>query len=110
MATRGGARALGLDQKIGTLAVNKRADLVLLNGNHPALVPIHDPYQQLVYSATGAEVSDVWVNGRHVLVSGRVATVEEEFLVPQAHAHAADIIRRSPALQAYSMILGPVAR
>jgi 5-methylthioadenosine/S-adenosylhomocysteine deaminase len=107
MATLGGARALGLDHEIGTLEVSKRADLVLLNGNHPALTPIHDPYQQLVYSATGAEVTDVWVNGRHVLVGGRVATVTEEVIVSQAHDQASDIIRRSPALQAHSMILGP---
>jgi 5-methylthioadenosine/S-adenosylhomocysteine deaminase len=105
MATLGGAQALGLADEIGSLEPGKRADMVLLDGNHPALTPIHDPYQQLVYSATGAEVTDVWVNGRRVLAGGRVTTADEGIVVAQAREHAADIIRRAPALQACSSIL-----
>jgi 5-methylthioadenosine/S-adenosylhomocysteine deaminase len=105
MATLGGAQALGLADEIGSLEPGKRADMVLLDGNHPALTPIHDPYQQLVYSATGAEVTDVWVNGRRVLAGGRVMTADEGVIVAQAREHAADIIRRAPALQTRSSIL-----
>jgi 5-methylthioadenosine/S-adenosylhomocysteine deaminase len=105
MATLGGAQALGLAEEIGSLEPGKRADMVLLDGNHPALAPIHDPYQQLVYSATGAEVTDVWVNGRRVLAAGRVTTADEGAVVAQAREQAADIIRRAPALQDRSGIL-----
>ena len=105
MATLGGAQALGLADEIGSLEPGKRADMVLLDGNHPALTPIHDPYQQLVYSATGAEVTDVWVNGRRVLAGGRVTTADEGASVAQAREQAADIVRRAPALQSYSNIL-----
>jgi cytosine/adenosine deaminase-related metal-dependent hydrolase len=63
LATRGGARALGLDDEIGTLEPGKRADLcvVALGGLHSA--PAYDPYSALVYAASAADVVCTYISG-----------------------------------------------
>ena len=76
MATLGGARALGVDSKVGSLEVGKRADVVLLDPT-VELAAIHDPYQQVVYCAGPRSVSNVWVDGRRLLVDGRLTTIDE---------------------------------
>ncbi len=76
MATIEGARALGLDERIGSLEVGKDADLVRLGGDRPGLAVVHDPYAQLVYCAGPADVADVWVAGRRLLEDGRHTTLD----------------------------------
>ena len=73
MATIEGARALGIEESTGSLEPGKRADVVLLDGNTPELATIHDPWQQVVYCATAACVSDVWVDGSRRVEDGEVA-------------------------------------
>lgn len=63
MATLGGARVLGLDQRIGSLAVGKQADIIAINLRQPHLVPLYDPYSTLVYNARGSDVIHVMVGG-----------------------------------------------
>ncbi len=64
-ATIGGARALGLDDKIGTITAGKQADLVLIkNDDSPALYPLLHPYGSLVFQAGRGDVHTVLVNGR----------------------------------------------
>ena len=67
MATLNGARALGLDQEIGSLELGKAADLVALDLNALNTLPLYSPLSQLVYSARSTQVSHVWVNGRLLL-------------------------------------------
>ena len=62
-ATLGGALALGLGQRIGTLEPGKAADVVAVDLGDVALQPCYDPVSQLVYSAGREHVSDVWVAG-----------------------------------------------
>ena len=63
-ATRGGSRALGLDDKIGSLEVGKRADVVLLkNDESPAMFPIVNPYGHVAMQAQRADVHTVVVDG-----------------------------------------------
>lgn len=76
MATLGGARALGIDSRVGSLEPRKRADVVLLDPT-VELAAIHDPYQQVVYCAGPQSVSNVWVDGRRLLADGRLTTVDE---------------------------------
>lgn len=64
MATLGGARALGLEERIGSITPGKRADLVAVNLSGPALSPCYDPASHLVYSAGRSDVSHVWVDGQ----------------------------------------------
>jgi len=73
MATIWGARVLGLDREIGTLEVGKKADIITVDLRKPHLVPPYNPISTLVYSASGADVKDVIVNGR-VLMKDRAFT------------------------------------
>jgi 5-methylthioadenosine/S-adenosylhomocysteine deaminase len=66
-ATRGGARALGLDSKIGSLEPGKKADVVLIkNDNSPVMFPLLNPYGHVVFQAGRGDVHTVVVNGRVV--------------------------------------------
>ena len=69
-ATLGGAQALGLASRIGSIAAGKAADLVAVEMRAPHLAPIYDPVSHLVYAAGREDVSHVWVAGRP-LVTGR---------------------------------------
>jgi 5-methylthioadenosine/S-adenosylhomocysteine deaminase len=71
-ATLGGARALGLAERIGTIVPGKAADLaaVRLGGEDAGLLPCYDPLSHLVYAAGREHVSDVWVAGKQLLQSG----------------------------------------
>ncbi|MCL2309795.1 MAG: TRZ/ATZ family hydrolase [Proteobacteria bacterium] len=64
MATIGGARALGLDDEIGSLEVGKAADLCAVDFGALRLSLCYDPASHLVYAASGDEVSHVWVEGK----------------------------------------------
>jgi 5-methylthioadenosine/S-adenosylhomocysteine deaminase len=73
MATMGGARALGLSDRIGSLEPGKLADIALVDVRAPELTPLFDVYSQLVYAIKGAHVRTVLVGGR-VIVRDRVMT------------------------------------
>jgi 5-methylthioadenosine/S-adenosylhomocysteine deaminase len=76
-ATRGGARALGMDDKIGSIEVGKKADLVLIkNDRSPAMFPILHPYGHVVLQAQRADVDTVVVNGRVVKRAGQLVDVD----------------------------------
>jgi 5-methylthioadenosine/S-adenosylhomocysteine deaminase len=62
-ATLGGARALGLGARVGSIVPGKRADLVALALRGPELVPCYDPVSHLVYAAGREHVTHVWVDG-----------------------------------------------
>ena len=63
MATRAGARTLGLDAEIGSLETGKRADLIVVDRDRPHLAPGPDPYSTLVYAARGSDVRTTVVDG-----------------------------------------------
>jgi 5-methylthioadenosine/S-adenosylhomocysteine deaminase len=69
-ATLGGAQALGLRGRIGSIEAGKEADLVAFDLSHPETQPLYDVISHLVYSAGREQVSDVWVAGQRV-VEGR---------------------------------------
>ena len=73
MATRNGARALGLEDEIGSIEPGKRADLVLIDSRGPHLAPAADPASTIVYAARPADVRLTMVDGR-ILVKEGVAT------------------------------------
>ena len=76
MATLNGAKALGLDT--GSIEVGKKADLVLLDLDAPALTPLNNPVAALAYSANGSEVADVIIDGKPVLRNRELTTIDEE--------------------------------
>jgi 5-methylthioadenosine/S-adenosylhomocysteine deaminase len=69
-ATLGGARALGLGARIGSIEPGKRADLVAVALRAPELVPCYDPVSHLVYAAGREHVTHVWVDGELRIVDG----------------------------------------
>jgi len=84
MATLHGARALGLEDEIGSLEPGKRADMVIFDLGLPEWRPLLDPVNTLVYSASGASVRSVIVDGRVVLDDRRVTTVDEREILVRA--------------------------
>lgn len=83
-ATRSGARALGLGEKIGSLEPGKRADLIAIDVRNAHVEPFDDVYSALVYSAKAADVTDVWVDGRQLLERGRPTTLDERAILDAA--------------------------
>jgi len=72
-ATRGGARALGMDSLIGSLEPGKKADVVLIkNDSSPAMFPLLHPYGHVVFQAQRGDVHTVVVNGRVVKYDHRL--------------------------------------
>ncbi|MCU0933853.1 MAG: amidohydrolase family protein, partial [Thiobacillaceae bacterium] len=86
MATLAGARALGLDDRIGSLEVGKSADVVAVDLAAPRSQPCYDPVSQLVYCAGREQVSHVWVNGRAVVAGGQSIRVDASEALARAHA------------------------
>lgn len=96
MATIDGAKALALDEDIGSLEPGKKADFVLFDLEHPEWVPYQDPIQALVWSATSASIKETWVDGRALYKDGRVTTIADDAsLRREASERAASIIHRA---------------
>lgn len=84
MATLNGAKALGLDSEIGSLEIDKAADIVAVDLMQPATQPVYDPVSQLIYAASRQQVSDVWVDGKQLLRDSELTTVDQESLIALA--------------------------
>ncbi len=80
MATIGGARALGLEDKLGSLEVGKRADLLLIDPQTWDLGPVYDPMFTAAQGASGANVRTVLVAGEVLMKDRELLTVDEEAL------------------------------
>jgi cytosine/adenosine deaminase-related metal-dependent hydrolase len=75
-ATLGGARALGRDD-LGRIAPGARADLVLWKAASWSMTPLRDPVKNIVYNAGPEDIDRVYVNGRLVVVGGKVLAADE---------------------------------
>jgi cytosine/adenosine deaminase-related metal-dependent hydrolase len=95
MATIEGARALGLQDVIGSLEPGKRADLVRLRGDRPALASVHNPRQQVVYGATAGDVGDVWVDGHRRVTDGELVGHDLAALVGASRPLAAELVTKA---------------
>ena len=87
MATRGGARTLGLEDRIGSIEAGKHADLAVVSRNRPHLQPDRDPWSTLVYAARGPDVRLVMVGGD--LLVDDFSLVREDAQQIAAYARAA---------------------
>ena len=76
MATRNGAKALGLDT--GSIEVGRKADIALLDLDSPSLTPLNNPVAALAYSCNGSEVTDVIIDGAPVMRDRKLLTIDEE--------------------------------
>lgn len=100
MATIGGARAVGMDQEIGSIEAGKKADIAILNLNHFHTFPSYDvdPISRIVYSATRADVETTIVNGKVVMENGLMKTVDKEIVLKEADASIKRLLSRTAIL------------
>ena len=76
MATLHGARALGMEEHVGSIEIGKLADLIAVNLDQPNTQPVYDPVSTLAYSAQAAQVSHVWVNGQALVSDGQLTRMD----------------------------------
>lgn len=76
ITTLGAAKALGRDD-LGRLSAGAKADIVLVDLNHPSMRPVRDPLRSLIYSGVAAAVRDVYVNGEQMVRDGHVLTADQ---------------------------------
>jgi 5-methylthioadenosine/S-adenosylhomocysteine deaminase len=88
MATIDGARALGMESRIGSLETGKRADLITVSMNAARQTPMYDPLSHLVYVTRGDDVRTTVVNGRVLMRDRRVLTLDEPAVLRDAREMA----------------------
>jgi 5-methylthioadenosine/S-adenosylhomocysteine deaminase len=84
MATMGGARALGMDKRIGSLEAGKRADVIVVSMSSARHTPMYDPLSHLVYTAHGTDVQDTIVNGKVLMRGRKMLTLDEDAILKEA--------------------------
>ncbi len=106
MATVAGAKFMGMQDQIGSLAVGKKADLVLHDTDCPEWRPMINPVANLVWSADGRSVHSVWIGGQRVVDNFRCTTIDEDRLYAKAQSAAEAVIARSglPTISTWPVI------
>jgi len=95
MATREGARALGLSAEIGSIELGKRADLILIDRDRPHLATAPDPISAVVYSARPADVRTTIVDGNVVVDEYQMANADLAGIVADARVQAQALAARA---------------
>ena len=95
MATIDGARALGLENEIGSLEVGKRADVIVVDLNQLHSSPKQDVISSLVYSAQPADVRVTIIDGRVVMRNGELITMNEGVVIEEANREANALAERA---------------
>jgi 5-methylthioadenosine/S-adenosylhomocysteine deaminase len=88
LATIGGARVLGMDNRIGSLEAGKRADLITVSMSSARQTPMYDAVSHLVYVTRGDDVRNTIVNGKVLMRDRRVLTLNEAEVLAEARALA----------------------
>lgn len=92
MATRRGARALMMEDELGSLEAGKKADVVVVDPNQMHATPLADPYSMLVYALGKNDVEHVFVDGVCRVKKGKVGGISPKRLMAQANQHARAIV------------------
>ena len=90
-ATLNGAKAIGLDDRIGSLVAGKQADIVAVRLDAIETEPLYNPMSQLVYATGRQQVSDVWIAGARKLDTGALIDIDLDALRAKARAWRARI-------------------
>ncbi|MRG57474.1 amidohydrolase family protein [Phyllobacterium sp. SYP-B3895] len=98
MATIEGARALSMENEIGSIEVGKRADIILVNMRQPHLWPPVNPVQRLARFANGADVDTTIVGGRVLMRGRKLVDQDENAILERAETAFHRMIARLPAL------------
>jgi 5-methylthioadenosine/S-adenosylhomocysteine deaminase len=86
MATSWGGAVLGIEQEVGTIEKGKKADIIVVDLQSPHLVPLYNPFSSLVYSANGADVRDVIVDGQILLRNRVFQTLDPDEIMAKVRA------------------------
>jgi len=84
MATLNGAKALGLDKKIGSLVAGKSADMIAVHLEQLELAPLYSVISHLVYAVGRENITDVWVAGKQLMGNRRLLTLDEASVIKEA--------------------------
>ncbi len=95
MATRAGAKTLGLETEIGSVEPGKRADLVLVSRGAPHMSPAPDPWGAVVFGASAADVRMTLVDGQLLVDDFRLTGIDTAEVGAVARAEAAALARRA---------------
>lgn len=95
MITFNPAKALGLEQEIGTIEVGKQADLCAMNLDAIQTQPLHNLFSQIIYAASSSQFSDVWIAGKRVMKNNELLTVSEPDLIAVAGSWQARLSDRT---------------
>jgi cytosine/adenosine deaminase-related metal-dependent hydrolase len=116
--THGGATAIGLQDKIGSLEIGKSADVVLLRTDSLHMAPMHDPVTSVVMHARSSDIDTVLVEGQLRVSKGRLVGVDVSSVVKRVRASQATIFERlekgrdeeSETVKAYDALLAAKQR
>jgi len=91
MATIDGARAIHMENEIGSLETGKKADMILISLEEPNAVPMYDVYSQIAYSLKGSDVETVVIGGRVVMRDHKLLTVDESRVLDKAREYGKSV-------------------
>lgn len=94
MATINGAKALNLDDKVGTIEVGKEADLILIDINKTHLTPLNDPLSALVYGVQGSDVDTVFCQGNILMENRKLLTLNQDEIIKNTNQCWSDLLSR----------------
>lgn len=91
MATRKGAKAIGLDHHIGSLEIGKQADVIVLDTRKPHLVPMYHPESHIVYAAGASDVKAVVIAGKIMVRNRTLLTMDLDRIIAEVNRIATQI-------------------
>jgi len=86
LMTINGAKALGMDDSLGSIEPGKQADMCAIDFNCPETQPLYNVISQLIYAASARQVTDVWVAGRRVLDGRRLTSINLDETIGNARS------------------------
>jgi 5-methylthioadenosine/S-adenosylhomocysteine deaminase len=95
MATCDGARALLMEDQVGSLQPGRKADLVVINPNTVTMLPMHDPVANMVSALRAENVESVMVDGQWVMWQRNILTVNEDEIIEEAKVRARAVAQRA---------------
>ncbi len=95
MATLGGARVLGMADRIGSIAPGKCADIILVNMDKPHLTPLYNPFSHLVYAASGADVVTSIIDGKVVMKDRRLLTIDLNAVMGEVRKIGTKVVKKA---------------
>lgn len=88
LATKGSAKVLHMEDKLGSLEAGKLADIIVIDTKSPNMVPMYSPYAALVYGANGANVRHTIVDGKVLMRDRQLLTADEKVIIKEAQDFA----------------------